>query len=160
MRFDSARASLGSSRRACVVKNSMPRNVAQWTGIVVTTIIVLGRDIDVVTALPFGIAAGALASGFVAVSRWQLLRRIRVWRRTTGLRNSAAGESDPLRPATQRSHSWTIKFRMRMPEYLWVKSANHSFVTGWDGVSNLNADRSDEGRASGGSALPIVPTRY
>jgi hypothetical protein len=56
----------------------MPRNVAQWTGIVVTTIIVLGRDIDVLTALPFGIAAGALASTLVAVSRVQALHRLKV----------------------------------------------------------------------------------
>jgi hypothetical protein len=60
----------------------MPRNVAQWTGIVVTTLIVLGRDIDVVTALPFGIAAGALASMFVALSRQSFLHRIKAWNRT------------------------------------------------------------------------------
>lgn len=46
----------------------MPKNVAQFTGMVVTTIIVMGSDIDVFYALPLGIFAGALATLFVALT--------------------------------------------------------------------------------------------
>ena len=46
----------------------MPRNIGQWTGMVVTTIIVLGCDMDVVYAMPLGIMAGALATFFVALA--------------------------------------------------------------------------------------------
>ncbi|HEX4533745.1 MAG TPA: hypothetical protein VH000_05900 [Rhizomicrobium sp.] len=46
----------------------MPRNVGQWTGLIVTTIIVLGCDLDVLYAVPLGILAGALATYFVALS--------------------------------------------------------------------------------------------
>ena len=50
----------------------MPKNIAQWTGFAVTMIIVLGRDADVLTAVPLGIAAGMLATLFQAVMRMQL----------------------------------------------------------------------------------------
>lgn len=46
----------------------MPKNIGQWTGMVVTTIIVLGCDMDVVYAMPLGIMAGALATFFVALA--------------------------------------------------------------------------------------------
>jgi len=46
----------------------MPKNVAQWTGLAVTAIIVLGCDMDVVYAMPLGIFAGALATFFVSLS--------------------------------------------------------------------------------------------
>jgi hypothetical protein len=46
----------------------MPKNIAQVTGIFVTAIIVLGSDMDVYYAMPLGIAAGALASFFVALA--------------------------------------------------------------------------------------------
>ena len=46
----------------------MPKNVAQWTGLAVTAIIVLGCDMDVVYAVPLGIFAGALATYFVSIS--------------------------------------------------------------------------------------------
>ncbi len=46
----------------------MPKNVAQWTGILVTTIVVLGCDADVIYAMPLGIMSGALATIFVALS--------------------------------------------------------------------------------------------
>jgi hypothetical protein len=46
----------------------MPKNVAQFTGILVTTIIVMGGDLDVVYAMPLGIMAGALATLFMALS--------------------------------------------------------------------------------------------
>jgi hypothetical protein len=44
----------------------MPKNVAQLTGIIVTAIVVFGTDMDVFTAMPLGILAGALATFFVA----------------------------------------------------------------------------------------------
>jgi hypothetical protein len=44
----------------------MPKNVAQWTGLAVTAIVVMGCDMDVLTAVPLGIMAGMLASFFVA----------------------------------------------------------------------------------------------
>jgi len=50
----------------------MPKNIAQWTGFAVTVIIVLGRDADVLTAVPFGIAAGMLATLFQQAMRLQL----------------------------------------------------------------------------------------
>jgi hypothetical protein len=50
----------------------MPKNIAQWTGFAVTVIIVLGRDADVLTAVPLGIAAGMLATLFQAAMRMQL----------------------------------------------------------------------------------------
>jgi hypothetical protein len=46
----------------------MPKNVAQWTGLAVTAIVVLGCDIDVVYAVPLGIFAGALATFFAGLA--------------------------------------------------------------------------------------------
>lgn len=46
----------------------MPKNVAQFTGMVVTAIVVFGTDLDVYYAMPLGIFAGALATFFVALS--------------------------------------------------------------------------------------------
>jgi hypothetical protein len=46
----------------------MPKNVAQFTGILVTAIIVFGTDMDVFYAMPLGIMAGALATFIVALS--------------------------------------------------------------------------------------------
>jgi hypothetical protein len=46
----------------------MPRTVAQFTGMLVTSIVVFGTDVDVFTAIPLGILAGALATFFVALS--------------------------------------------------------------------------------------------
>ena len=46
----------------------MPRNVAQFTGVVVTAIIVMGTDMDVFYAMPLGIMAGTLATLFVQLS--------------------------------------------------------------------------------------------
>ena len=46
----------------------MPRfNVAQWTGIAVTVIVVLGNDLDVIYAVPLGLFASALATFFSAL---------------------------------------------------------------------------------------------
>ena len=50
----------------------MPKNTAQWTGFAVTVIIVLGRDADVLTAVPLGIAAGMLATLFQQAMQMQL----------------------------------------------------------------------------------------
>ena len=46
----------------------MPKHIGQWTGMVVTTIIVLGCDVDVLYAVPLGIMAGALATFFVTLA--------------------------------------------------------------------------------------------
>ena len=46
----------------------MPRTVAQFTGMLVTAIVVFGTDVDVFYAMPMGIAAGALATFFVALA--------------------------------------------------------------------------------------------
>ena len=66
----------------------MPKSYAQWVGTFVTAVVVLGTDMDVVYAMPLGIAAGALAVFFVTLSEWKLeyleraplLRRIRRYR--------------------------------------------------------------------------------
>ncbi|HWY14286.1 MAG TPA: hypothetical protein VNX86_04005 [Rhizomicrobium sp.] len=55
----------------------MPKNVAQWTGIAVTAVIVLGRDLDVLTALPLGVMAGVLATSLVALADLRLPARIK-----------------------------------------------------------------------------------
>jgi len=44
----------------------MPKNVAQLAGIIVTSIVVMGADVDLFYAIPLGIFAGALATFFVA----------------------------------------------------------------------------------------------
>ncbi|HSM94456.1 MAG TPA: hypothetical protein VLT91_00330 [Rhizomicrobium sp.] len=46
----------------------MPKNVAQWTGLAVTAIVVLGCDMDVVYAVPLGVFAGALATFFSSLA--------------------------------------------------------------------------------------------
>lgn len=46
----------------------MPKTLAQWTGLFVTTIVVLGCDTDVVYAVPLGVMAGALATFFAALA--------------------------------------------------------------------------------------------
>jgi hypothetical protein len=45
----------------------MPTQIAQWAGIAVTTIIVMGCDANVFMAMPLGIFAGALATFFIAL---------------------------------------------------------------------------------------------
>jgi hypothetical protein len=49
-------------------EDAMPKNIAQWTGITVTAIVVLGCDTSVFYAMPLGIFAGALATFFVSVA--------------------------------------------------------------------------------------------
>jgi len=46
----------------------VPYTVGQWAGLAVTTIIVLGCDMDVVYAMPLGILAGAMATFFVTLA--------------------------------------------------------------------------------------------
>ena len=53
----------------------MPRTLAQWTGIAVTSIVVLGSDIDVAYAVPLGLFAGALATFFSALAERQIDKR-------------------------------------------------------------------------------------
>jgi hypothetical protein len=55
----------------------MPRSVAQVAGLIVTTIVVLGCDMDVVYAVPLGIMAGGLATFFVALSDNRQKARVR-----------------------------------------------------------------------------------
>ena len=55
----------------------MPKSVAQVAGLIVTTIVVLGCDMDVVYAVPLGVMAGGLAAFFVALSDNRQKVRIR-----------------------------------------------------------------------------------
>jgi hypothetical protein len=50
----------------------MPRTLAQITGLIVTTIVVLGCDMDVVYAMPLGMMAGALATFFATMAEHKL----------------------------------------------------------------------------------------
>jgi hypothetical protein len=65
----------------------MPKNVAQWTGLAVTTIIVFGCDMDVFYAMPLGILAGALATFFVSLDDHK--RRAALLARAAALRPAA-----------------------------------------------------------------------
>jgi hypothetical protein len=47
----------------------MRLNLAQWTGLAVTTIVVTGSDMDVLYAVPLGVFAGALATFLSAISQ-------------------------------------------------------------------------------------------
>lgn len=49
----------------------MPKTVAQFTGMVVTAIVVFGTDLDVYYAVPLGIFAGALVIFFVALADYR-----------------------------------------------------------------------------------------
>ena len=46
----------------------MPTKIGQWTGLAVTTVVVLGADTGIAYAIPLGIMAGALASFLVALT--------------------------------------------------------------------------------------------
>ena len=50
----------------------MPNNLAQWTGVAVTAIVVLGSDMDMLYAVPLGVLAGALATAFSAAAAERL----------------------------------------------------------------------------------------
>lgn len=77
----------------------MPKNIAQWTGFAVTVIIVLGRDADVLTAVPLGIAAGMLAT---LLQQAMQLRPVRL--PVVGLRRSVA-------VAVRAVHTYRPKWR-------------------------------------------------
>jgi hypothetical protein len=46
----------------------MPKTIAQLTGLLVTAIVTFGTDLDLTYAMPLGVAAGMLATFFVALS--------------------------------------------------------------------------------------------
>jgi hypothetical protein len=46
----------------------MPYSIGQWAGLAVTTIVVLGADMNIFYAVPLGVMAGALASFFVTLA--------------------------------------------------------------------------------------------
>jgi hypothetical protein len=54
---------------------TMPKNIAQWTGLTVTAVVVLGCDTSVFYAMPLGIFAGALATFFVSVAESNMAAR-------------------------------------------------------------------------------------
>jgi hypothetical protein len=54
----------------------MPKNVAQVAGLIVTSIVVLGCDVDVVYAVPLGLLAGAVATFFVSLSDQRVKAKI------------------------------------------------------------------------------------
>lgn len=56
-----------TTRRLFLPKLAAPK-FAQITGMIVTSIVVLGTDTDVLMAVPLGILAGALATFFVSFS--------------------------------------------------------------------------------------------
>jgi hypothetical protein len=58
-------------------QEQMPKNVAQLTGMVVTSIVVFGTDLDTVYAMPLGIMAGALAMFFVALADHRETAKVR-----------------------------------------------------------------------------------
>jgi hypothetical protein len=51
----------------------MPK-VAQLTGIIVTSIVVFGTDLDVYYAVPLGIFAGAIATLLVSLSEYRVVK--------------------------------------------------------------------------------------
>ena len=55
----------------------MRLNLAQWTGIAVTTIVISGSDVDVVYAVPLGFFAGALATFISALAHNAIERPMR-----------------------------------------------------------------------------------
>jgi hypothetical protein len=63
---------------AITEEGAVPKHYAQWVGMFVTAIIVLGTDMDVLYAVPFGIAAGALSVFFVSLSEWNEERLVRI----------------------------------------------------------------------------------
>ncbi len=56
----------------------MPRNVGQFTGMIVTTIIAFGTDLDVYYAVPLGIFAASLSLLLVGLAERSDRVRIRV----------------------------------------------------------------------------------
>jgi hypothetical protein len=50
----------------------MPKTAAQMTGMLVTSIIAFGTDMDALTAVPLGVFAGALSIFFVTLGEQRL----------------------------------------------------------------------------------------
>ena len=55
----------------------MFKSVAQLTGIIVVTIVSFGTDLDITYAMPLAVAAGMLATFFVAASEERVRIRVR-----------------------------------------------------------------------------------
>jgi hypothetical protein len=55
----------------------IPKSVAQLTGVLVTGIVAFGTDLEVYYAVPLGVAAGALATLFVAMAEGREAYRAR-----------------------------------------------------------------------------------
>ena len=53
----------------------MPKNIAQLTGLLVTAVVTFGTDLDLTYAMPLGVAAGMLATFFVAMSEFSIAAR-------------------------------------------------------------------------------------
>jgi len=94
MRFAPAVSALTSGRG--MARREVPKSIAQWTGFTVTIIIVFGRDADVLTAIPLGIAAGMLATLFQQATRLQL-RPVRLALPALGLRRPMAAAANAVR---------------------------------------------------------------
>ena len=60
------------------IRFPIPRSVAQLTGVLVTSIVAFGTDLDVYYAVPLGVFAGALAIFFVSLSEAQNVTKWRV----------------------------------------------------------------------------------
>jgi hypothetical protein len=69
----------------------MPKTLAQWTGLAVTAIVVLGCDMDVVYAVPLGVFAGALATFFMTLADQYEQARVRVRVRKFVINRDPAG---------------------------------------------------------------------
>jgi hypothetical protein len=52
----------------------MQKNVAQLTGVIVTSIVVFGTDLDVYYAIPLGIFAGAIATLLVSLTEYRAFK--------------------------------------------------------------------------------------
>ena len=116
----------------------MPKNIAQWTGFAVTMIIVLGRDADVLTAVPLGIAAGMLATLFQEAMRMQL-RPVRLLLGPRASRPPARPKSlrrgeGPQGPLSLRDADGTsavpVRFDLHHPVTSMVRAVN-SFRPKW-----------------------------
>lgn len=86
MRFAAAREKASVGIEALSLGTAMAYSLAQWTGVAVTSIVVLGSDMDVMYAIPLGLFAGALATFFSALGERALDTPFRYARLKTRLR--------------------------------------------------------------------------
>ncbi len=61
---------------------AMRLNLAQWTGLCVTTIVITGSDMDVLYAVPVGVIAGAFATLLSALTH-SALEKVTMRRRVS-----------------------------------------------------------------------------